>query len=141
MTRLTGWRRAFRAALALTTILALPAPPAQAAKESSVAAWVCDIDWRDGKREVKHLIRCAARRWDVPGGPEKALDVARCESGFNPKAYSSGNAGVYQHAVKYWPDRAEAYGFPDWSVYNGRANVIVSIRMAHRHGWDAWSCA
>jgi hypothetical protein len=28
-----------------------------------------------------------------------------------------------------------------WRFYNGRANVIVSIRMAHRNGWGAWSCA
>jgi len=61
--------------------------------------------------------------------------------GVQPQCLLLRNAGVHQHALKYWADRAETYGFPDWSVYNGRANVIVSIRMAHRHGWGAWSCA
>ncbi len=60
---------------------------------------------------------------------------------FNPKAYGSGDGGVFQQAIQYWPGRAKEYGFPGWSMYKGRANVIVSIRMAHRNGWGAWSCA
>jgi hypothetical protein len=154
----TRWRRAVTTALALTTLLALPAGAARAARTlgavrgSSVSArrsrahqvpdWVCDHPWRDGKRQVKRLIRCAARRWRVAGGPSKALSVAACESGFNPKAYNpAGYAGVFQQATKYWRGRARDYGFPRWSAFNGRANVIVSIRMAHEKGWGAWGCA
>ncbi len=132
-------RGAVIAVLALSTLLALPALPAQAG--SRVKDWVCDIRWRDGTHEVKHLIRCAARRWHVNGGPGKAISVARCESGFDPSAYGTGNAGVFQQSTRYWPGRAKEYGFPGSSAYNGRANIIVSIRMAHRDGWSAWSCA
>lgn len=102
---------------------------------------VCDISWTKGDRYVKKLIRCAARRWPVPGGPDKALDVARCESGFEPDAYGNGNGGVYQQRLTYWPDRARRWGFRGYRVYNGRANVIVSVRMAHAVGWSPWSCA
>jgi hypothetical protein len=134
-------RRAALVALVATVALVMPLRLAHAAHRSRVPTWVCRIDWRAGPREVKQLIWCAAKRWPVPGGPLKAIDVARCESHFDPSAYSNGNAGVYQQRVKYWPGRARTYGFPGWSVFNGRANVIVSIRMAHRNGWGAWSCA
>jgi hypothetical protein len=126
------------AALAISMLFALPSGPASAGDR--VKDWVCDYRWRDSTHQIKRLIRCAARRWSVPGGPAKALSVARCESNFDPGAYGSGNAGVFQQAVPYWPGRARAYGFPSVSVYNGRANVIVSIRMAHAGGWGAWSC-
>lgn len=142
MERPTYMRRLAVAALTLTMLLALaPATPARAERRSKVPSSVCDIDWRQGKHHVKELIRCAARRWHVPGGPDKAISVARCESGFDPKAKGGSNAGVFQQRLVYWPKRAKVYGFPDWSAYNGRANVIVSIRMAHRAGWGAWSCA
>jgi len=132
-------RGALTLALALTTLLALPVRPADAT--TTVPKSVCNIDWRAGTQQVKKLITCAADRWKVAGGPKKALAVAKCESGFDPQAYASGNAGVYQQATKYWPKRAKTFGLPDRSVYNGRANIIVSIRMAHRWGWGAWSCA
>lgn len=141
MTRSTGRRRAFVAALALITLLAMPALPAQARKRSQVPPWRCRIDWQQGRYEIKQLIRCAARHWRVPGGPDRAVAVARCESRLSPEAYNPGGyAGVYQQATRYWKGRARTYGFPDRSVYNGRANVIVSIRMAHRYGWSPWGC-
>ena len=139
--RLVAWRSLCGATLAVALLLAAPAAPGTATAPRSTVAWsLCRIDWRDGTSEVKRLIRCATRKWRVPGGAPKALVVARCESGFDPNAYGSGNAGVFQQAVPYWSGRAKEYGFPGWSVYNGRANVIVSIRMAHRSGWGAWTC-
>jgi hypothetical protein len=103
---------------------------------------ICDIDWKRSTFQLKRLIRCAARRWDVSGGPDKAVRVARCESHLDPHAYNSGGyAGVFQQATRYWPTRATTYGFHDYSVYNGRANIMVSIRMAHRGGWTPWACA
>jgi hypothetical protein len=137
-----GARLLIAALLTFTMTLLLPAATtAHAARRSEIRSSFCDVDWRAGDAQVRRLIRCAAGRWSVPGGAAKAVDVARCESGFEPDAYSTGNAGVYQHSTRYWPDRAQNWGFRGWSVYNGRANVIVTIRMVHRFGWDAWSCA
>jgi hypothetical protein len=136
----TRWRRGVLvAALALSTLFALPVGPASAG--TRVKAWVCDYRWHDSTYQVKQLIRCAAHRWHVPGGADKALSVARCESHFNPEAYGAGNAGVFQQNLAYWPERAITFGFPGASAYNARANVIVSVRMAHRNGWGPWACA
>ena len=152
MTILTQVRRTLAAALMLLTLLLLlSAGPLTTSAEAStadgdrarlVARRVCDYDWKRSTYQLKRLIRCAARRWEVAGGPDKAVSVARCESRFDPRAYNSnGYAGVYQQATRYWRTRASAYGFRDYSVFNGRANVVVSVRMAHRGGWGPWACA
>jgi hypothetical protein len=108
----------------------------------------CDLHWwkawstRHDTEPIKDLIRCAAARWPVVGGASKALAVAGCESGFRPDAYGNGNAGVFQHRLPYWPGRYDRFTYPSWhlfsSVYNGRTNVIVSIRMVHAGGWGPW---
>jgi hypothetical protein len=148
MASLTSTRRRIVAAALLIPIVLALAPngaqanPALGSSSRTVSERICDFDWRTGTRQVKQLIKCAVARWNSPGGAKKALSVARCESGFDPDAYNSGGyAGVYQHATRYWPDRADHWGFPDRSAFNGRANVIVSIRMAHASGWGAWGCA
>ena len=135
-------RRALVAALTGASLVALaPALPAPATEAHEVPPWVCDYDWQEGRWHIKQLIRCAANRWDTPGGPAKALAVARCESGLSPRAYNpNGYAGLFQHATRYWPGRADAYGVPDRSVFNGRASIIVSVRMAKAlRSWNAWA--
>jgi len=136
-------RRALVAALASASLLA-PATTAVAREAMIVPVRVCDYDWRAGTWHVKQLIRCAARRWDSPGTPGQAISVARCESNLNPRAYNSGGyAGLFQQSTMYWPGRAEQWGQDDRSVFNGRANIIVSVRMAHAAGsWSPWvGCA
>ena len=167
MTTLTRYRRSFAAALMLTLLLTAASLISAAGASASAGSGdgtnngsvstgttsdsttarmlsrrICDIDWKRSTFQLKRLIRCAARRWDVAGGPDKAVRVARCESHLDPHAYNPGGyAGVYQQATRYWPTRATTYGFHDYSVYNGRANIMVSIRMAHRGGWTPWACA
>jgi hypothetical protein len=141
-------RRIVTAALIATLIGGIgSAPPAQAHHREGPCAvhwWKAWTEHRD-VGPIKDLIRCAAARWAVPGGAPKALDVAACESGFRPNTYWNGNAGVFQHRTRYWDGRYDDFTRSRWglrpSVYNGRTNVIVSIRMAHRYGWGAWSCA
>jgi hypothetical protein len=141
----TSARRHFLAvALLLSTLITVPAllPSPALARESRIRRSFCPHEWRDGRREIKRLIRCSVRRWHVPGGAHKAIVVARRESRLRPRAYNpAGYKGLYQQSVRYWPRRARHYGFPDWSAFNGRANIIVSIRMAHRGGWGPWSTA
>jgi hypothetical protein len=136
-------RRAIVAALASASLFA-PATTAVAQQAQTVPVRVCDYDWRAGTWQTKQLIKCAARRWNSPGTPTQAIAVADCESNLNPRAYNSGGyAGLFQQSTRYWPGRADRWGQDDRSVFNGRANIIVSIRMAHAAGtWSPWAgCA
>jgi hypothetical protein len=109
-------------------------------------------------RRVRALIRCAVGRWSVPGGAEKAISVASCESSLWPWVGRS-YVGLFQHSARYWQPRVRDLLRPMWftarqwdridadartnpgAAYQARANVLLSIRMAHRAGWGAWSCA
>jgi soluble lytic murein transglycosylase-like protein len=144
MTYISTLRRHTVAALLIAAILTVaPATISGAAvprDRFQVPAKICNIDWRKGRWQVKQLIRCAATYWHVPGGAETALAIADRESRFRPRAYnSSGCAGIYQHMLRYWPGRASDYGFPGWSAFNARANIIVTIRMVKRAGWGPWT--
>lgn len=95
--------------------------------------------------EVRRVIRCATGKWDVPGGYGKAIDVASCESGSDLLDRSTdGYTGTFQQSTRYWNGRRAYYNPDAWekplqrSAANPRANVVVSIRMAHASGWDAW---
>jgi hypothetical protein len=98
-------------------------------------------------KEMVKTIRCATRRWPVPGGGDEAVSVAECESGLNPKAVSASGTfrGVFQQHIDYWLSRYRALAPRHFDlkpeVLNGRANVVVSVRQAHRAGWGAWACA
>ncbi|MBI4260285.1 MAG: hypothetical protein HY658_06925 [Actinobacteria bacterium] len=121
--------------LALATGVVFSAGTAAQATHGSAE---CPWHWWKGPWHVKQLIKCAA---DAEGvSIPTSIRVARCESGFDPGEYYNGHAGVYQHALKYWPGRAKTYGFAGWSAYNGRANVYVTMRMVDDGGWNPWSC-
>lgn len=103
--------------------------------------------------KVRHLIGCAVDRWSVDGALAKALSVAQCESRFWPWARGGSNSGVFQQRDAYWPTRARSLLEREWfhqlrdgdpatvpGALNARANVLVSIRMAHTGGWGAWAC-
>jgi hypothetical protein len=138
-------RRRFPAALIFTSLLlsvpvVISTTPAQA-REQGVPARICDIDWRKGTWHVRQLIRCAEERWPVPGGASTALYVADRESHFEHDAYNSysGASGIFQHLRRYWPGRAQAFGFRGWSAFNARANIMVTMRMVHHLGsWSPW---
>ena len=138
-------RRALVATLASASLLVPAVLSATAAEARTVPPRVCDHEWQRGTWHIKQLIRCAANRWSVPGGPYKAIAVADCESHLNPRARSSSGsyAGLFQQSTAYWPSRARHFGQANRSVFNGRANIIVSIRMAHgARSWSAWAgCA
>lgn len=100
---------------------------------------------RFNDQEIRDTIRCAARAFGVD--ISDALSVAECESHYKADAWNPGGyAGVYQQSTRYWRTRQNTYDpdHGDWdigeSVFNGRANVIVSIRMVARGGWGPWSC-
>jgi len=93
------------------------------------------------------LIQCAADRWSVPGGADKAICIARRESGLVPTASSpSGEyVGLFQHSAAAWPDRFSEWTRPVWQLkenpFNGRTASIVTMRMVNATGWGPWSGA
>ena len=119
------------------------APPAtslvRSADRSFSPTAVCPIHWRRSAWHVKRLIKCAAGYFGV--SRDQALYVAWRESRFDPNAYNATGraAGIFQHLLRYWPERAARYGFPNASPYNARANIFVTMRMVRRVGWWPWS--
>ncbi len=93
----------------------------------------------------KRLIECAAARWPVEGGAEKAICIAERESGLIPTASSPTGmyVGLFQHSAADWPRRYDEWTRPYWRLkvnpYNGRTNAIVTIRMVNVEGWGPWA--
>jgi hypothetical protein len=87
----------------------------------------------------------------IPGGVGKLLAVGECESHLNPHAVSA--SGTYRGLMQYGPlwenYAADAFWRPRWgrrgvdvpSVFNGRAQLLVTVQYVRAHGWGAWSCA
>jgi hypothetical protein len=107
----------------------------------------CPILRAEGQRVqdwVRDLIRCAERRWEVPGGAERAICIAQAESGLDPKTVSADGTyvGLYQHSAAAWPDRYAQWTRRVWQLderpLNARTNVIVTMRMVSAEGWGPW---
>jgi hypothetical protein len=110
----------------------------------------CDFNRLDGET-TQHLskrrIACAVERFGpVPGGAQRAICIARRESGLDPTATSQPTGeyrGLYQHDRDFWPARYERYTLPAWKLstraLSGRTNAIVTIRMVADMGtwWQA----
>ncbi len=69
-----------------------------------------------------------------------ALNVARCESGFNPAAINRGSnaSGVFQFLPSTWRGTAYARSSP----FNAWANVHAAYQVFVRDGysWREWVC-
>ena len=145
MTEPSKMRRHVVAALSITAILTIvPASASQAeviGHHYQVPATICSFDWQKGVWQVKGTDpmcraslggagRSAARRCPSP--------TANRSSHRTPTTLP-GCAGIYQHMLKYWPGRADAFGFPGWSAFNARANIIVTMEMVRRAGWGPWA--
>jgi hypothetical protein len=91
------------------------------------------------------IITCAANRWPVEGGAEKAICIARRESGLVPTASSPTGlyVGLFQHSAADWPRRYDEWTRPVWQLkenpYNGRTNAVVTMRIANAEGWVDWA--
>ena len=105
----------------------------------------CDFHRRDDESTrsfAKRRIVCAVERFGpVPGGQERAICIARRESGLDPSATSEPTGqyrGLFQHDRDKWPARFAEYTRPAWELspraLNGRANAIVTIRMVFKIG-------
>jgi hypothetical protein len=137
------------AAIALIGRPAL-AIPAGARVPSQRVPGPCALAREDGETIQDfsiRLITCAADRWPVPGGADKAICIAQRESGLVPTASSptGGYVGLFQHSAAAWPDRYAEWTRPVWQLkenpFNGRTASVVTLRMVNADGWGPWSGA
>lgn len=92
----------------------------------------------EGPEEIIAKIRAVAGAKGID--VQRVLMIARCESGFNPLADSGYYKGIFQHDPKYWPGRAERYGFAGASYFDVDAQIGVSTSMMAGGGWSHWGC-
>ena len=135
-------------ALALSLFVATPAMASPLHRGAPRVSGPCALIRLEGEAIQdfsKRLIGCAAARWPVEGGAEKAICIAERESGLIPTASSPSGmyVGLFQHSAADWPRRYEKWTRPYWRLkenpYNGRTNAIVTIRMANAGGWGPWA--
>ena len=135
-------------ALALSLLAATPASAALPRTTTPPAPGPCALVRSVGEAIQDFSIRiitCAADKWPVEGGADKAICIARRESGLVPTASSPTGmyVGLFQHSAADWPRRYEQWTRPSWQLkenpYNGRTNAIVTMRMANAQGWGAWA--
>lgn len=146
-------RKGRRILLLLVAAAVLAAAPASADHR----AGPCDSHREDGetiRHFSKRLIVCAVDRFGpVRGGAERAICIARRESGLDPTATSEPTGryrGLYQHDRRFWDWRYDTYTRRVWDLsrwaLNGRTNAIVTIRMVadfgawKRAGWPPKDC-
>jgi len=80
---------------------------------------------------VEAIIRA---RFAGTGQADRAVRIARCESGLNPRAKNrrSSATGVFQLLSMHWRGR-----FDPTNVW---ANVDYAFRLWRRSGWRPWVC-
>lgn len=94
-----------------------------------------------GPSSVVALIECVAPKLGV--STSEALYIARRESRYRPwaKNPSSSASGVYQVVSGTWSAFVSRYRYGHLvgtNVFDGRANVILSLRAVKRGGWGPW---
>lgn len=84
---------------------------------------------------VQAIIVAAAQKWGVD--PTWMLSIARCESGFNPRAYNP--AGPYIGLFQFLPSTFSAHG--GTNIYDPVQQSDITANMLAHGGARAWSCA
>lgn len=70
----------------------------------------------------------------------RAVQVARCESGLNPRAVNGQYRGLFQLG-NYHVGRAEAMGYSWDQMFEAYPNIVVAHNLYAEQGWRPWSCA
>lgn len=72
---------------------------------------------------------------------DSAARVAKCESGFNPRAVSPGgsNLGLFQ-VNRVHRRRWEAMGYSAGQMLEAEPNTRVAYAIFREQGWSPWAC-
>lgn len=76
-----------------------------------------------------------------PSEGARAVRVARCESGLNPRATNGSHWGVFQISKRWHQARAERMGYT-WEQVATQAgpNIAVAHALWLDQGWRPWTC-
>lgn len=96
------------------------------------AAQIAD-HYNQPKDSVEDMIRA---RWAGTGHEERAVRIARCESGFDPlaKNRSSTAFGVFQFLNSTWGGTGIA------KTSDPRLQIEAAYRLWRARGWSPWVC-
>lgn len=89
-------------------------------------------------------IRALVAKYFKPEDVNRAIRVAWCESSFNPTStnHETGGAGLFHHLPEFWPQRAEAAGFPGTEPTDAEANVAAAATAVYDEGgWAVFTCS
>lgn len=89
--------------------------------------------------QVRALVSEYFREEDI----NRAIRVAWCESRFNPTSSNpeTGGVGLFHHLPEFWPQRAEAAGFPVADPTDPEASVAAAAHAVYEEGgWAVFGC-
>lgn len=115
--------------------------------EAMVHPLMCETSKPWSPTEVAQMVHCATRRFG--GDANHIIAMGACESGLQWN--ETGNPpyeGVFQYHPGTWASAAGRYWFPAWgrrhvqipSIFNARAQVIVTVRYVKAGGYGPWTC-
>lgn len=87
-----------------------------------------------------------AIRSTFPETPDRAVRIARCESGLDPDALNGEHVGIMQIATKVHARLIAKLGYTVGDLFGIRANLHVARAIfdgadGGPRGWAAWTCA
>lgn len=111
-----------------TTTVVRPRPLPTTTLPEYIDEAIGDVEW--------------AIRQTFPETPDKAVRVARCESGLDPHATNGQHVGVMQIATTVHAKRIAAMGYMPADLYGVTANLHVARAIYDdAGGWGPWTCA
>ena len=69
-----------------------------------------------------------------------ALRVARCESGFNPRATNGSHRGLFQVSMRWHAARIARMGFTPDQMWEVGPNISVALAIYNEQGGGPWQC-
>ncbi len=88
-------------------------------------------------------IRTLVEAYFLPQYVDDALNVAWCESKYDPDAANptSSARGLFQHLGRYWPERSAQAGWAGASILDPEANIAVAAWLSKGGSdWSHWVC-
>ena len=108
---------------------------------ASTGCQIAHVYEKESKTQLEEMISYIVKTFEPEGSLVvfQALEVAQCESHWNPQAYNyntnlTGDYGLFQintvHIVRY------GSGF----MYDWKTNVDVAYKIYKSSGWNPWVC-